>query len=136
MPQGRIIGSFGDVIFSVSADMIKTLRSMTVSASASIQSHRRHLQKPLLEYIGPDNKTITFSLRLSKYLGTDPKVDYTILDQYCRDGVSKFFIIGDEKIGVYKWVVSKIKTTPEYYDGAGNITTIDLSITLTENPKE
>ena len=136
MAQGRIIGSFGDVIFSVSSEVVKTIRAMTVSFSTSIQSHRRRLQKPLLEFVGPDNKTISFSIRLSKYLGTDPNKDCEVLDNYCRDGISKFFILGNEKFGEYKWVISKIKTTPEHYDGVGNITTVDLSITLTESPKE
>ncbi len=131
------IGNFGSVYFEVSPEVIKTLRDLSRQGSADIQSHKRHLNVDLPEYVGRGLDTTSFNIRLSKYLGaSDPKSDEKTLINYCRNGSAQSLILGGERFGDYKWLISKYKSTYEHHDASGGIVTIDMSITLTEYPKE
>ncbi|MBQ3195982.1 MAG: phage tail protein [Clostridia bacterium] len=136
MSTGRTIGCFGDVVFSVSAEAVKTIRSLSVSHSASIQSHKRRLQKPLHEFIAPDADTASFSLRLSQFLGVTPKDDYEKLKSYLLQGIPKPFVLGESRVGDNMWYISKLKNITDRFNINGNAADIDLSVSLTECPKE
>ena len=130
------IGTFGDVAFSVSTTEIKTIRSLTQQGGASIQSHKRHLNVDLPEFTGTELETVSFSVRLSKYLGvSNPTTDLNKLIGYARNGTPKYFVLGNRTFGRYKWLLSKYKVTHEYYDKYGNSVSMDVAITLTEYPK-
>lgn len=130
------IGSFGGIVFSVSTKQIKTLRDLSRNGSADIQAHKRHLNVDLPEFVGSGLESISFNIRLSKYLGvSNPKSDLNTIISYAQNGVSNYLILGTETFGRYKWLVSKYKVTYEHYDECGNAVTMDVSITLTEYPK-
>lgn len=130
------IGSFGSIVFSVSTSRMKTIRDLSRSGSADIQTHKRHLNSDLPEFTGSGLETITFNMRLSKYLGvSNPKTDLKRLISYEQNGTPQYFVLGSETFGRYKWLVSKHKVTYEHYDEAGNAVTLDVAVTLTEYPK-
>lgn len=132
MQTGRVIGCLGEVTFVVSAEVVKTIRSLSISYSANIQNHKRRLQKPLLEFVAPEADTASFSLRLSYFLGVDPEKDLNKLKEYLAKGTPKPFVLGEERIGSGLWCITKLKSDIEHYDKAGNIIGIDLSISITE----
>lgn len=136
MNTGRVIGCLGDIIFSVSTEEVKTIRGLTISHSANIQNHKRRAQKPLLEFVSSELDTASFSLRLSSFLGSAPQKDYGSLKEYLAKGTPKPFVLGEERIGSCLWCITKLKNTVDHYDGQGNIIGIDLSISLSEYPKE
>ena len=130
-------GSFGDVIFTVSADKIQTIRDLTRQGAASIQSHKRHLDADLPEFTGVSGESFGFSIRLSKYLGVeDPTAVLEILIAYMREGIPQYLILGTGAVGRYKWLVSGYKVVHEHFDGNGNPVTIDVTISLTEYPRK
>lgn len=129
------VGSYGGIPFSVSRDKIQTIRDLTRQGSASIQTHKRHLDTDLPEFVGTDLEGMTFNIRLSKYLGSDPKRELERFVTYMRNGTPNYFTIGTERMGRYKWLVQKYKVTYEHYDASGNPVTIDVALTLTEYPK-
>ena len=59
-----IIGCLGDVVFTVSRDVVRTLDNMTWGGSARYATHERHLTNALTEYTGLDPDTITFDILL------------------------------------------------------------------------
>ncbi len=131
------IGSFGGIVFSVSPKKIKTIRDLSRNGSADIQTHKRHLNVDLPEFVGSGLESASFNIRLSKYLGvSNPKSDLKKIISYTQNGIPKNLIIGTEKFGRGKWLISKYKVTYEHYDERGNAVTIDVSLTLTEYPKE
>ncbi len=131
-----VIGSFGEVVFSVSPDKIQTIRDLTRQGSASIQSHKRHLNTDLPEFTGTDLESVTFRIRLSKYLGTaDPARELDRLADYMRRGIPKYLTLGTGTVGQYKWLIAKYQVTHEHFDGSGNPVTLDVAVTLTEYPK-
>ena len=130
------IGSFGGIVFSVSSKTIKTLRDLTRNGSADIQTHKRHLNVDLPEFVGRGLESISFNIRLSKYLGvSNPQTDLNKLISYEQNGTPKSLILGTTKFGSNKWLISKHKVTYEHYDESGNPVTFDVSLTLTEYPK-
>jgi len=130
------VGSFGDVIFSVSTDKIQTVKDVSRSGSASIQTHKRHLDVDLPEFVGTDLESLSFNIQISKYLGVaNPQTEVDRLFSYMRNGNPKYFILGAQRYGRYKWLISKIKVTDKHYDKSSNAITVDLAVTLTEYPQ-
>ncbi len=130
------VGYFGGIVFSVSSKRIKTLRDLSRNGSADIQSHKRHLNADLPEFVGRGLESISFNIRLSKYLGvSNPQTDLNTLISYEQNGTPKSLVLGTTKFGSNKWLISKHKVTYEHYDESGNPVTFDVSLTLTEYPK-
>lgn len=130
------IGSLGDVVFSVSDTTVKTLRNMEVKNSASVSIHKVHLGTGLAEFTGSDPQQITFKLRVSSYLGSNPETDIKKLEKYIRSGTLLIFVLGNKTYGRYRWLLESFSEAVEYTDKRGNVTQCDLSVTLREYLKE
>ena len=65
------VGSFGDLVFSVSANTVRTFDSMSWDFSAKYTTHDRHIKADLLEYMGPEVDGISFSMFISVILGVN-----------------------------------------------------------------
>ena len=130
------IGTLGEIIFEVSRETIMTLSKFSRTKSASLQTHNVHLKTGLVEFTGSSPETISFNIKASKYLGADPHDTYLMLREYMSNGTAVPFIVGNVIFGSYRWVVSKCKATYNYYDKKGNVTDMDISVTLTEYRKE
>lgn len=124
------IGCLGSTVFNVSADCIKTLTKFTRSGSVSVQKHSRHMQKELPEFVGIDLESISFNIQLSTYLGVSPKDEERALYSQMYKGAVLPFTLGDTYYGLF--LITKLKSTGEHTDGAGNYQTINMSVTLTE----
>lgn len=133
MPQ---IGCLGEVVFEVSESAIKTIRNVSWSGSATIQTHQRHLQNALTEYTGTPPDAIEFKLRLSYFLGADPLADIAKLFEYERTGKAVPLTIGNKCYGKYRWLVKSHKIAMEHFDGDGNLLGSDVTVSLTEYLKE
>lgn len=130
------IGYFGGITFSVSSKKIKTIRDLSRNGLADIQSHKRHLEVDLPEFVGRGLESISFNIRLSKYLGvSNPQTDLNKIISYTQNGRPQTLVLGTQKFGSNKWLISKYKVTYEHYDESGNPITFDVSLTLTEYPK-
>ncbi len=131
-----IIGCLGDIAFNVSESVIKTIDKATWSGSAKIQTHTRHLDNALQEFVGIDPDAFTFTIVLSKYLGVDPMADISKLFEYERGGTAVSLTIGNKVYGKYRWLLQSHKIKMEHYDGRGNLTSASVDVTLTEYTKE
>ena len=129
------IGCLGNITFEVSDSVLKTIRGASWSGSANIQSHARHLDVALPEFVGVEPDSFTFSIRISKNLGADPVKDIEKIIEYERNGIALFLTIGTISYGSYKWLIQKHKITFEQYERNGDLSGVDISITLKEYPK-
>ena len=64
-----VIGCLGDIIFSVSSDVVKTLDNMQWSGKARYGTHQRHLRDALTEFVGLDPDGISFDIQLNRNSG-------------------------------------------------------------------
>ena len=104
------IGSFGDLTFKVS-------------------------DKSVLEYMGPEIETISFSMVFSVFLGVTPLKQIKKLRKMIRKGYAERLVIGGKVYGNYKWVMEKGTVELQKFDKNGNLWAAKVNVTLKEYPK-
>ncbi len=124
------------MIFEVSESVIKTLRDASWSGSVTVQTHQRHLDNALTEFVGVNPDTFEFKIRVSQYLGVDPQEEIAKLFSYERNGTAVPLTIGTKAYGKYRWLITKHKTMFEYYNKDGGLASADITVSLTEYIKE
>lgn len=129
------IGSFGDLTFKVSDKFVRTFDGMSWDFSAKYATHDRHISEDLLEYMGPEIETISFSMVLSVFLGVDPMEQIEILQKMVRKGYAERLVIGGKVYGSYKWVMEKGSVEMQKFDKHGNLWAAKVKVTLKEYPK-
>ena len=129
-PITRGIGSFGDVEFVVSAQLVRTFRDYARTTKSRFAQHNLLLQKPKLEFLGEDLTEITFKIQLLKSLGVDVEYEADKLRWMCQKGADFPLVIGAEVIG--RFVVEKVQETAQVVDGNGNMIVEEMELTLKE----
>lgn len=130
------VGTLGDIVFQVSESTILTMRSIKWTESADYSTHKRHGGTTLNEFVGSGVGSISFSIRLSEFLGVNVVEQLKIIMQYMRKGETLRLVIGRKVYGRYRWVITKTSTTMEYCDKKGNLTQADVQLTLSEYIKK
>ena len=127
------IGTLGDITFKVSSYKdILTISTYQRDAKARTSTHEIIGQRPILEFLGPDLQTISFSIQLRAWCGANPKQALNTLRRYCETGEVLQFSMGGSPVGENKWLIESISGTANYFDGSGNIVSADASVSLKE----
>ncbi len=129
------VGSFGDLVFSVSDKTVRTFDSMSWEFSADYATHDRHIKADLLEYIGPSIETISFSMVFSVFLGVNPLKEIRRLHNMVQSGYAQRLVIGGNVYGTYKWVMQKGTVDLKRFDRQGELWAATAKVTLKEYPK-
>ncbi|WGV57782.1 phage tail protein [Brevibacillus brevis] len=127
-----VIGSFGDLIFEVSADKIRTFDEFSRAASGRWTAHEIIGRKPISEFAGPALDTVSFKMRFDVRFGLNPKTEMDRLLALCREGRAETLIIGGTAIGIYKWVITSVKQGWKHFDGAGRVLIGEVDVTMEE----
>lgn len=127
-----IVGCLGDVIFTVSKDVVRTLDNMVWSGSARYAVHERHLTHALTEYTGLDPDKITFDILLSAELGVDPIAEVVKLWNIERSGRAVPLTVGTKGYGKYRWNILKHEMKMKTFYGNGDVHTATVSVSLQE----
>ena len=127
-----IVGCLGDVIFTVSRSVVRTLDNMTWSGSARYATHERHLTHALTEYTGLDPDKITFDSLLSAELGVDPIAEVVKLWNIERSGRAVPLTVGTKGYGKYRWNILKHEMKMKTFYGNGDVHTATVSVSLQE----
>lgn len=125
-----VIGSWGDIVFSVSRNEIRTFTDMKWSSGAKYSTHDRHLKAPLLEFTGTDIESITFSMDLSVFIGTNPIAEISKLLKAMRKGEAHRLIIGPKAYGTNKWVITNLSNSLERFDNNGELIAAKVNVTM------
>lgn len=129
------IGSFGDLTFKVSDKKVRTFDGMSWDFSAKYATHDRHIRADLLEYMGPEIETISFSMVFSVFLGVTPLKQIKKIRKMIRNGYARRLVIGGKVYGSYKWVMEKGTVELQKFDKKGNLWAAKVNVTLKEYPK-
>lgn len=92
-------------------------------------------KKPILEFLGPDLETISFSVYLSTTLGIDPVTELKKLRQLRDAGAICTFTLGGNMVTTNFWVVAKLDEAHTKYDGSASLLNATVNVSLTEYPK-
>lgn len=120
------------VIFTVSPDVVKTLKNFQWNGSARYAVHQRHNDNALTEFTGLNPDQITFDMTLSHELGVTPTDEIETFFSFEREGAALIFMLGDKVYGKNRWSIVSHKTKAEHYDKHGNLYTATLSVSLQE----
>lgn len=127
-----VIGTLGDIIFSVSRDEVKTFEGFKWDSSAKYATHKRHLKNTLLEFTGTEADSISLSVYFSVFLGVNPMQEITKLLMAQRAGKIMRLVIGSKAYGRNKWVIEKLSKDLERFDNKGNLLSAKVSVSLRE----
>jgi phage protein U len=127
-----IIGSFGDIVFEVSLDKMRTFNDLSRSASSRWNAHERFGQKPRNEFLGPNLDQISFVMRFDVQHGMDPKAEMDRLLAWCREGRAETLIIGGIPIGMDQWTIKSVTQNWKVIDGTGKLLVGEANVTLEE----
>lgn len=126
------IGALGDIVFTVSADEVRTFHNYHRATKARFATHEIIGKKPLIEYIAPEGEEITFSIQFHIGLGVVPAKETEKLRMLCEKGEPVYLIFGNHPVGAYMWVVESIGESAERIDHGGRILMTQVEITLKE----
>lgn len=126
------LGSFGEIIFEVSYEQMRTFFDFTRSASGRWVAHERFGQKPRSEFLGPSLDEISFTMRFDVKHGMNPKAEMDRLLDWCRSGKVETLIIGGTPIGRDQWTIKSVTQNWKVLDGQGRLLTGEANVSLEE----
>lgn len=131
--KGAVIGSLGQLPFLCSRKQVLTFTDLSEENAVRWAKHEVIGKKPVLEYIGPDLKIITLTIRLDAALGAPPLVYLNRLERMMLNGKYKTFIVGGEYIG--RFVIKNMSKARKFFTGAGICQVALVTIELEEYGK-
>lgn len=127
-----MIGVLGDIAFTVSSDVVRTLNNMKWSGSARYTTHQRHNNHALTEFTGLDADKLSFDIYLSASLGVDPMTELTKIWRYERNHTPLSLVVGTHAYGKYKWVIESHSAKVQHHGRNGDLQQVTVSISLLE----
>ncbi|MBM7580001.1 phage tail protein [Jeotgalibacillus terrae] len=128
------IGSFGSVVFEVSAKKVLTFDDVSRSGSARWAVHDIHQKKPMPEFLGPGQEAFSLRVVLKSILGVNPEEILKKLRLMRDTGEVSSLIIGSQPVTTNYWYIDDLQETNEHYDQTGKVHSITTTINLKEYP--
>lgn len=128
------IGSFGGVSFTVSTKKITPLKDIKRDMSYGWENHDRRLAKPLPEFTGPGQETLSYQIILKRTLGETPYQTMKKLESFASSGKLSAFMLGTKMMSGNMFYIESISQTLETIDKKGVINSITADLTLKEYP--
>lgn len=123
-----LIGSLGQLIFTVSSKYIFTLNNLTKSKSANWIEHKIIGKTPKLQFDGANLDQIKFNMHLSYTFGVNPYASVQKAERAMKEGSTLTFILGMKYLG--KYIIESIEETHKETDKFGIAISIDLAVNL------
>ena len=127
-----MIGSYGDIVFEVSSERVKTFRDFQIQRSAKYSEHAIHGGKALLEFTGLSPASLSINIRLDAGLGLNPKEELNMLYEVLNNHITMPFILDGEPQGDNLWVLESIDEKREIIDNHGTLIAAEISLKLKE----
>jgi len=127
-----VIGMFGLLPFYCSRDAVLTFKDLSRNSKMRFAKHDVIGRKPVLEKIGEDLRTVSFSMRLDSSLLKNVPVATAIIlyTKLLEQGKAQTLIIGGEIMGDY--VIEGIEENRKFFTGAGICIGAELTFSLME----
>ena len=129
---GGVIGTFGDIVFTVSSQKALTFNSLKRATKARTTSHEVIGAKPIIEFLGPDGEEISFSMQFLASMGINPTKEANKLREMCNRGEVAFFVLDNKRVGDNKWILTDVSESAETVDNTGRIIVSSVDVTLKE----
>lgn len=128
------IGSYGEVIFEVSNSKVMTFNNFQRNGDARWSTHDIILKKPIPEFIGPGQETLSLKIILNRSLGVNPETELNKLRKYRDEGDVYPFILGTKPITDGKWYIESVSESYKQIVGKGEAISVEADLVLKEYP--
>jgi len=125
-----MLATLGGIVFEASAELIRTFGDASHETSGRWTKHEVIGQKPVQDFLGPDLRTLSFSIRLDARLGVDPEAEAAALRESVETGEVLPFVLGGRPVG--DWVAKRSRETWRNITGDGVVTVIIVDLSLEE----
>lgn len=126
------IGSFGEIAFEVSSELVRTYDDYKRDTKARYSKHELINMSPVHEWLGEDSEEISFKMIFSVSLGVNPAEEVARLRQMCLDGDADYLVFGNAVIGNNLWVIESVSEAANAWDNAGNILVSEVNVKMIE----
>lgn len=127
------IGNLGQlIVFEVSSLKVLTFKNMTQKVSGRWTVHNPILGKPIPEYLGAGQRSISLTIHLSVMHGVRPRKTIEQIETAVENGFPYSLVIGGKKVGNNQWTITDMSETWKEIIRDGKLASADLTLTLAE----
>ena len=130
------IGTFAGVSFEVSSQKVLTFDGFSRSGSSRWGLHDVALQKPLPEFLGAGQESISMKISLHRSKKVNPEKVAEQLRRFRDSGKVSTLVIGKKPVTNGFWYIEDLQEDHRRIDNKGISNRIELSLTLKEYPKD
>ena len=130
------IGSFASIIFEVSANKILTFEDFSRGGSARWSKHDILMGKPLPEFMGADQESVSLKIKFKSSLGVKPEDSVERLRAFRDQGKISTLVIGNKPVTNGFWYIEDMQEGHRTIDNTGKAHQIEVDLTLKEYPKK
>lgn len=127
------IGNLGNlIVFEVNSSKVLTFDGLTQTVKGRWAVHNPIKRKPYPEFLGPDQRSMTFSIFLSVMHGVKPRQTIEKIEDAIENGTPYSLVIGGKKVGRNQWVITDMSETWKEIIQDGCLVSAHLSINIAE----
>ena len=127
-----MLGSFGDIVFEVSAEKILTFRNFTSSFKAVYAEHNLLNAKNKLEFTGLSAGDFSLDVNLRENLGVDVNSELERLKEILQNHKAVYLILYGKPQGDGAFVLTDYSVKSSVIDKNGKCTACEVSLKLKE----
>lgn len=120
------------MVFEVSLERTRTFDNFSRSGSGRWATHEIIGQKPFLEFLGPGQEEISFTVRLDASQGVNPEEELKKLRKMRDSGEIAVLIIGGQPVTENFWVLESLQEQQKVFNGDGKLILASVELTLKE----
>lgn len=123
------IGNFGSVVFSVSAEQVKTFEAFSRTSVAVFADHEVIFGKPASEFTGEELDCISFAMHFNAGLGVNPAEEADTLREMKSTGNAHMLVIGGRALG---WFTIREVGETVHHSLRGGTTDSSVTVSIKE----
>jgi phage protein U len=121
------IGNFGQVVFTVSAEQVRTFENFRRTSVAVFADHEVIFGKPASEFTGEELDGISFTMSFNAELGVNPAEEADTLREMKSTGNAHVLVIGGLSLGW--WTIREVGELVHHtMRGRPTVSSVDISI--------
>lgn len=127
-----MIGAFGDKIFEVSAEAVRSFQGFSRSLEMKIATHEIIHNKPAVEVLNMNAENISFTVQLFDRMNVNVRDEIESWNDMVKSGKAHYFTIAGIPIGSGYFLLTNIDPSYGKIDSRGYMESATLSISAIE----
>ena len=124
------IGSFGDVVFEVSSELVRTPDTVRRTRKARYAEHKVLGAKPRLDFLAPELAGLSMRIRLYAAYGVDPVQEADRLARLCEEGKAQRLMLHGENWGAF--VLESVEEVQKKTGPDGKVAVSEVNLSFKE----